>query len=179
MPAQRRLFFALSLPPTLQTQMIQWRADNFPADTGRPIAAASLHLTLAFLGEVSEQKEAALRSIAGRIDAKGFSLQIDDAGHWPGAGVVWLGTRRAPRSLLQLADILRSHAARNGCYQSTLPFHPHISLFRAATRAVAIPPTTPNWTLDAKEFGLYQSIYERGRTRYALLQSWPLPAPLA
>jgi len=73
-----------------------------------------------------------------------------------------------------LAEVLRSHAARNGCYQSALPFHPHISLFRAATRPVAIPPATPNWTLDATEFGLYQSIYESGRTRYSLLQSWPL-----
>jgi len=179
MSAQRRLFFALSLPPELQKQVIQWRADTFPADTGRPIAAANLHLTLAFLGEVSAPKEAALRSVAGRIEAKGFSMQIDDAGHWPGAGVVWLGTRRAPRALLQLADVLRSHAARNGCYQNTLPFHPHISLFRAATRPVAIPPATPDWTLHAKEFGLYQSIYERGRTRYSLLQSWALPAPLA
>lgn len=179
MSAQRRLFFALSLPPKLQKQVIQWRADHFPEDTGRPIAAANLHLTLAFLGEVSEQKETALRSVAGRIDAKGFSLCIDDAGHWPGAGVVWLGTRRAPGPLLQLAEILRSHAARNGCYQSALPFHPHISLFRAATRQVAIPPATPHWTLEAQEFGLYQSIYERGRTRYSLLQSWPLPAPLA
>lgn len=178
MSAQRRLFFALSLPPELQKQVIQWRADTFPADTGRPIAAANLHLTLAFLGEVSAQKEAALRSVAGRIDAQGFTVQIDDAGHWPGAGVVWLGTRRAPRALLQLADVLRSHAARNGCYQNTLPFHPHISLFRAATRPVAIPPATPDWALQAKEFGLYQSIYERGRTRYSLLQSWPLPALL-
>ena len=174
MSAQRRLFFALSLPPKLQKQVIKWRADNFPAETGRPLTAANLHITLAFLGEVSEQKEAALRGVAGRIDAKAFSVQIDDAGHWPGAGVVWLGTRRAPRALLQLAEVLRSHAARNGCYQSALPFHPHISLFRAATRPVAIPPATPNWTLVATEFGLYQSIYESGRTRYSLLQSWPL-----
>jgi 2'-5' RNA ligase len=179
MSVQRRLFFALSLPPKLQKQVIKWRADHFPVEAGRPITAANLHLTLAFLGEVSEQKEAALRSVAGRIEAKGFSLQIDDAGHWPGAGVVWLGTRRAPRALLQLAEVLRSHAARNGCYQNTLPFHPHISLLRAATRPVAIPPATPNWTLDAQEFGLYQSLYEHGRTRYSLLQRWPLTTPLA
>ncbi|MGV8926041.1 MAG: RNA 2',3'-cyclic phosphodiesterase [Ewingella sp.] len=176
MSAQRRLFFALSLPPTLQKQMIQWRADNFPVDAGRPIAAANLHLTLAFLGELSEQKETALRSVAGRIDAQGFSLKIDDAGHWPGAGVVWVGTRRAPRPLLQLAEVLRSHAARNGCYQSALPFHPHISILSAATRTVAIPPATPNWALEAKEFGLYQSVFTQGRTRYTRLQSWPLPA---
>ncbi len=41
--------------------------------------------------------------------------------------------RRAPRGLLQLAELLRSQAARNGCHQSALPFHPHITLLRAAT----------------------------------------------
>ncbi|MBU9838171.1 RNA 2',3'-cyclic phosphodiesterase [Rahnella sp. L72c] len=174
MSAERRLFFALSLPAKMQKQVIAWRADNFPPDTGRPVAAASLHITLAFLGEISDLKARALTSVAGRIQAQKFSLQLDDIGHWPGSGVVWIGTKRAPNALLQLASVLRSHAARNGCYQSTLPFHPHVSLYRSATRPVAIPPATPGWQLDATGFSLYESLFERGRTRYHSLQTWPL-----
>lgn len=174
MSAERRLFFALSLPAKMQKQVIAWRADNFPPDTGRPVAAASLHITLAFLGEISDLKARALTGVAGRIQAQKFSLQLDDIGHWPGSGVVWIGTKRAPNALLQLASVLRSHAARNGCHQSTLPFHPHVSLYRSATRPVAIPPATPGWQLDATGFSLYESLFERGRTRYHSLQTWPL-----
>jgi 2'-5' RNA ligase len=179
MSGSRRLFFALSLPPKLQKNVIQWRADHFEPDAGRPVVAANLHLTLAFLGEVSEQKEAALRQIASRIQSPTFSLRLDDLGHWPRPGVVWLGTRRAPLPLLQLASLLRSHAARNGCYQSTLPFHPHVSLLRGATHPVALPAATPQWPLDCSEFSLYESRLYRGRTRYQRLQSWPLVAPSA
>ncbi|MBF7979291.1 MULTISPECIES: RNA 2',3'-cyclic phosphodiesterase [Rahnella] len=174
MSVERRLFFALALPAKLQKQVIKWRANNFPQDTGRPVTAVNLHITLAFLGEISELKTDALTRIAGRIQAQKFSLCLDDIGHWPGSGVVWIGTKRAPNALLQLASVLRSHAARNGCHQSTLPFHPHVSLYRSATRPVAIPPATPDWQLDAEEFSLYESTYKRGRTRYRCLQSWPL-----
>jgi len=174
MSAERRLFFALGLPPALQQQIIQWRADHFAVEAGRPIAAANLHLTLAFLGEVSDKKMQVLTEVAGRVRSPAISLTLDDVGHWPGSGVVWLGTRRAPRALLQLADLLRSHAARNGCHQSTLPFHPHVSLLRGATKPVAIPPATGNWAFSASEFSLYQSVYQRGRTQYQCLQSWPL-----
>lgn len=177
MSESRRLFFALALPPALQRRVIRWRAAHFEQDAGRPVAAANLHLTLAFLGEISEVRAAALRDIAGRIHSPTFSLTLDDLGHWPRPGVVWLGTRRAPNALLQLASLLRSHAARNGCHQSTLPFHPHISLLRGATRPVALPAATPQWQLDATEFGLYESRYLRGRTRYQCLQSWPLVMP--
>ncbi|MBS0976282.1 2'-5' RNA ligase family protein, partial [Serratia rubidaea] len=58
MSSSRRLFFALPLPDSLQQQVIRWRADAFAPQDGRPVAAANLHLTLAFLGEVSSQKEA-------------------------------------------------------------------------------------------------------------------------
>lgn len=177
MSESRRLFFALALPPRLQKNVIQWRADHFEPDAGRPVVAANLHLTLAFLGEVSAQKETALRDIASRIQSPTFSLKLDDLGHWPRSGVVWLGTRRAPLALLQLASLLRSHAARNGCHQSTLPFHPHVSLLRGATRPVPLPPSTPQWQLDSSEFSLYESRFHRGRTRYQCLQSWPLIAP--
>ncbi|WP_305122981.1 2'-5' RNA ligase family protein, partial [Klebsiella pneumoniae] len=43
-----------------------------------------------------------------------------------------------PRGLLQLASMLRAQAARSGCYQSPQPFHPHITLWRDARRAVPI-----------------------------------------
>ncbi len=49
----RRLFFALTLPDAMQQEIVQWRAGHFSPEAGRPVAAANLHLTLAFLGEVS------------------------------------------------------------------------------------------------------------------------------
>ncbi len=99
------------------------------------MAADNLHLTLAFLGEVSADKQRALAALAGRIRQPGFTLTLDDAGQWLRSRVVWLGTRRPPRGLLQLANMLRAQAARSGCYQSPRPFHPHITLLReAATR---------------------------------------------
>ncbi|VTR56669.1 2'-5'-RNA ligase [Serratia fonticola] len=73
----------MSLPDALQQQVIRWRAEAFKPEDGRPVAAANLHLTLAFLGEVSAQKELALKTQAGRITQAGFSLNLDDLGHWP------------------------------------------------------------------------------------------------
>lgn len=172
MSASHRLFFALSLPETTQQEIIRWRSERFPLEAGRPVAAANLHLTLAFLGDVSEQKAQALQTLAGRIRQPAFSLTLDDAGHWPRPGVVWLGCRRAPRGLLQLAELLRSQAARNGCYQTALPFHPHITLLRGATRPVAIPPATFSWQADMTHFSLYESLFDNGKTRYQALETW-------
>ncbi len=76
MSNSRRLFFALSLPDALQQQVIRWRAEAFAPEAGRPVAAANLHLTLAFLGEVTAQKELALRKLAGRIVQPGFSMRL-------------------------------------------------------------------------------------------------------
>ncbi len=170
----RRLFFALALPEPLRQNIIAWRADAFPISAGRPVACANLHLTLAFLGDTSPGQEKALRQAATRLTQPCFSLQFDDCGHWPRSGVIWLGTRQAPRELLQLAGWLRAQAARQGCYQSPLPFHPHVTLLRQANEAVALPPAAPGWLAEAVSFGLYASEFDKGRPRYKLLDSWPL-----
>ena len=47
MSESKRLFFAIELPAALQRQIVRWRADSFPQEAGRPVAAANLHLTLA------------------------------------------------------------------------------------------------------------------------------------
>lgn len=140
MSEPKRLFFALELPKAIQKQIIHWRAAHFADDAGRPVAADNLHLTLAFLGDVSAEKQRALSAMAGRIQQPPFTLTLDDAGQWLRSRVVWLGTRQPPRGMLQLANMLRAQAARSGCYQSPQPFHPHITLLRDARHAVPIPP---------------------------------------
>ncbi|SQC39176.1 2'-5' RNA ligase [Klebsiella pneumoniae] len=116
MSEPKRLFFALELPSAVQKQIVQWRATHFPEDAGRPVAADNLHLTLAFLGEVSAEKQRALAALAGRLRQPGFTLTLDDAGQWLRSRVVWLGTRQPPRGLLPA----RQHVARSGGAQRLL-----------------------------------------------------------
>ena len=174
MSEPKRLFFALEIPAPIQQQVIQWRAAQFAPEAGRPIAAANLHLTLAFLGEISEHKQQTLMALAGRIQQPAFTLTLDDAGHWPRSRVVWLGSRQPPRGLLQLANLLRAQAARSGCYQSPQPFHPHVTLLRNAAHQVAIPAPGFHWTFPVTEFVLYASQFSQGRTQYQPLARWSL-----
>jgi len=174
MSASKRLFFGLDIADDVKQQIVQWRADSFPAEAGHPVAAEGLYLTLAFLGEVSDEKARALMQLAGRIHQPEFTLTLDNAGHWPRSGVVWLGPYRSARGLLQLADLLRSQAARSGCYQSPQPFHPHVTLLRQATQPVKLPARHFCWSLPVRRFVLFQSLYSGGRTRFKEIKSWPL-----
>ena len=174
MTETRRLFFALALPDEIQSGLIAWRTGHFSRSAGRPVAQSQLHLTLAFLGEVSTAKQQALSQLAGRIRQRAFTLRLDDAGQWPGSGVVWVGPRQAPRGLLQLANMLRAQAARSGCFQAPLPFHPHITLYRNATQTVALPPPDFSWSFRVSEFALYASSFKKRQTAYQILDKWPL-----
>lgn len=174
MSESKRVFFAIEIPTKIQRQIVRWRADNFPDDAGRPVAAANMHITLAFLGEISAEKQAALATMAGRIRQPGFTLRLDDAGQWLRSRVVWLGIRQPPRGLLQLANLLRAQAARSGCYQSPQPFHPHLTLLRNTAHAVPIPAPGFSWEIPVSEFVLYESNFINGRTRYTPLQRWTL-----
>jgi 2'-5' RNA ligase len=175
MSQTRRLFFALPLPAPLQQQIVQWRAEQFPADTGRLIEAANLHLTLAFLGDVSEPKAQKLAQLATAITPRGFDVQLDNLGHWLAPGVIWLGCQRAPHALLSLADMLRAQAARQGCYIAKQSFHPHVSLLRAIHQPLSLPAKTPSWRWQARQFTLYHAEFRRGKTHYQPLQSWAIP----
>ena len=174
MRGSRQLFFGLALPDDIKQQLIMWRATTFPADIGYPVVADALSLPLAFLGDITPAKQQALIQLAGRIRQPAFTLQLDDAGHWPRSGHVWLGPHHAPRGLLQLADMLRAQAARNGCYQAPYPFHPHITLLRQVTQPIKLPARQFCWSLPVSRFVLFQSVFSRGKNRISEIQDWAL-----
>jgi 2'-5' RNA ligase len=155
MSEPKRLFFAIELPLTPSGKSFTG-ARRLSGRCRRPVAADNLHLTLAFLGEVSADKQRALAALAGRIRQPGFTLTLDDAGQWLRSRVVWLGTRQPPRGLLQLAScaqaaqrLLSKPAAVSSAY------HPAA---RCPPRG-ADPP--PGFQLDVSvnEFVLYESSF--------------------
>ncbi|VTN14112.1 2'-5'-RNA ligase [Raoultella terrigena] len=115
------------------------------------VAKANLHLTLAFLGEVSADKQRALGGTGGTHSPARLYADPRRCRTVAASRVVWLGTRQPPRGVLQLAGMLRAQAARSGCYQSPQPFHPHITLLRDARSAVPIPPPGFSWTFAVRE----------------------------
>ncbi len=113
-----------------------------------------MNITLAWLGEISEATCQRLQHQASRIRQPAFTLTLNDAGHWPASGYLWLGCRPAPTGVLQLAALLRSQAARLGCPQPARPFHPHVRLIHQAYRAVTLPPAGFQWQTRISEFSL-------------------------
>jgi len=103
------------------------------APHARPMHAANLHLTLAFIGGLANER---VRDLAARLDAiatSPFEWRVDRIGHFAGARVVWAGGPQDP-ALLRLAATAREllDALRIGYDRK--PFAPHVTLLRNVAR---------------------------------------------
>mgnify|MGYP004716038633 FL=1 len=177
MPGQH-YFFAIQLPGELQKSLVQWRAENFPADTGRPVPAAAMMMTLAWLGEISDSTCQRLQQQASRIQQPEFLLTLNDAGHWPGSGSVWLGCRPAPSGVLKLGGLLRSQAARQGCSQPDRDYYPHVRILHHAFCRVSVPPAGFRWQFLVSRFSLMSVGSSGGRNTPRCVATFPLQTTL-
>ncbi|MBV8032773.1 MAG: RNA 2',3'-cyclic phosphodiesterase, partial [Betaproteobacteria bacterium] len=83
-----RLFFALWPPPETARALTRWAAAVQRSSGGRVTAEATIHLTLAFLGEADAVKAA---GAVREVRAKAFDLAIDAAKYWRHNKIVWVG----------------------------------------------------------------------------------------
>src|SRR3954452_20350329 len=100
----QRLFFAL-LPDAQACRAIATvAAATASATGGRAPPAENLHVTVAFLGQVADERTAAVLAIGARAadHATSFVLEFDRAGMFRDAGIAWLGPRAIPQALQDL-----------------------------------------------------------------------------
>lgn len=176
MPGQH-YFFAIQLPGKLQQSLVHWRAENFPAESGRPVPANAMMMTLAWLGEISDSTRQRLQQQASGIQQPEFLLTLNDAGHWPKSGSVWLGCRPAPSGVLKLGALLRSQAARQGCPQPAGGYHPHVRILHHAFNQIHLPPTGFQWQFPVNEFSLISAGSSGGRNTRGCVATFPLQPP--
>jgi 2'-5' RNA ligase len=141
-----------------------------------------MHLTLAFLGEVSadflEPAKGALSEVAARRDA--FTMRLKGLGAFPSssrARVVWIGTEQGKGEVCALqADVVRALSAF-GYRPERRPFSPHLTLGRLripddVSRAVAVQFESEPFRID--QLVLFRSVLGPGGPTYSRLSEFPL-----
>ncbi|MFQ6372620.1 RNA 2',3'-cyclic phosphodiesterase [Shewanella sp. YIC-542] len=174
LPAQR-LFLGFAVPArqTRQLQQLQQRClTQMPK--ARPVSADNLHLTLAFLGQTTDNIRQQLVREIPALPLKEFVLTLTPLEHWPKPRILCL-TGVATEPLLTLANAAAALSARLALAKQALCYRPHVTLLRhvnAAPDAISAAPLC----LSPRHLNLYASISQPEGVRYQVLQRWPLLA---
>ena len=169
-----RLFFGLAAPPEAAVAIADWRDRRFPA-SGRPVSTANLHITLAFLGEVSERRLERLCSAVDALAPDGpLALELNQVGYWPRTAICWLGPRQWPVAMDKLAARLGAIGAAQGGMRTRRRYTPHITLYRGCESPPPAPLEEPAFSLAFDHFHLYASHREANGVAYRELESWDL-----
>lgn len=167
-----RLFFALWLPPEVARNLHRVAGGIVGKSGGRLVHEESLHVTLAFLGELDEQRLPELQAIAAGLDLPRVPMRLDRLGFWRHNHIVWAGGEAAPE-LPALAGGLQRALVAAGFLDAERAVTPHVTLLRKAAHPGELPALpTQEWT--AGEFVLARSwLTERG-SAYEPVARWPL-----
>lgn len=172
-----RLFFALVPPAELAAEIASWRLRYLSAD-GREVPVANLHITLAFLGEISphrlEQLCCNTDELLAKEDPRLQALTLDETGYWPKPGILWLGPSRWPDSLTRLAGQLQTRGAAAGGRGKAGAYRPHITLFRGCERPPPAALARPDLCFPCADLALLESRNGRRGVQYRDVANWQL-----
>ena len=138
---------------------------------GRVTRIETIHLTLAFLGDVAQERLPILKSLP--VKGGKFVLPIDTARYWKHNQIVWVGPSAIPPALAEAAASLESVLKKNQFRTEERPYAAHITLIRKA-RAPQSIPALPAITWPASEAVLVRSQLSGKGSRYEVLQRYPL-----
>jgi 2'-5' RNA ligase len=166
-----RVFFALWPDEPARAKLAALAGRVADEGGGRPVPAANLHLTLAFLGDVPEDRVGAAKRVASGIRGPAFELALDRLGSFRRAGVGWAGPSCPPGELAGVQSALERALRSAGFVLEERPFAPHLTLARKLVRPVAAMAIDPvAWRVWG--FALVEST--RGKSAYAQVAGWEL-----
>lgn len=153
----------------------------------RWVAPEAMHVTLKFLGEISDAQRAEVEALMRRLASQEppFTLRLGGVGAFPSVRsprVVWVGVTEGEPAVVRLADAIEHAARQMGWRHEERPFSAHVTVARVEmgkahrllterlSQVAWEPP--PSWR--ATSLTLYQSRLSPGGARYEALAEIPL-----
>lgn len=176
-----RLFAAIDVPPEIGEEL-KGRQTGVPGARWRD--AESLHLTLAFYGEIPETAAAELDDALGEVRSAPFDLKLEGVGAF-GEGrrlnAIWAGVAES-EPLRVLAGRCEKAGRKAGVKMEARRYKPHVTL--AYLRGGVDPEKVAAWIGDNNllasspwrvgGFSLYSSWRSIEGSRYDLERDFPL-----
>lgn len=176
-PEQARVFFALWPDNKVRSGLHRAAVDGARRLGGRAMQAETLHLTLAFIGNVPVDDLPKLAEAAARVEAPAFRLILDRLGFWEHNRILWAGSRVGEAGLSQLANSLAGRLQAAG-YATDIkagrPFAPHITLVRNVAEKRPQLPELSSMEWDCDGFVLMRSRLSTRGSSYETIGRWPL-----
>lgn len=127
-----RAFIAIDLPEEIHAALSRQQAE-FRAVSPDARWTRGIHLTLKFLGEISDDKvRAVTEALSGCALIPHFSVEVRGFGFFPDARhpkVFWAGVK-APADLLELAEAVEGTMDKLGFAREQRAYSPHLTLAR-------------------------------------------------
>jgi len=166
-----RLFFALWPDEALRGRLARAGAELAQRAQGKAVPAAKVHMTLAFLGEVAQDRFAAAADAASRVKGEAFDFTLDEVGAFRSARVAWVGSAGGHPALTALQSQLAGQLRREGFELESRPFAAHVTLARRISRPIAREAAEPiAWRV--RDFALVAS--DTGKGTYEVVKRWGL-----
>ncbi|GAF84965.1 unnamed protein product [marine sediment metagenome] len=125
-----RLFIAIELPAELKEYLKKLQNQLGGSDSAKMSLVKEFHLTLKFLGDVSEEKLDGIKSRLAAVEFSAFSALLDEIGVFPDEKrprVVWAGLEPKEK-IIELQQ--KVEEALKGLFPKDERFHPHLTLAR-------------------------------------------------
>lgn len=180
-----RAFIAIDLPEALHTALAEAQ-QNFrsAASDARWTRPEGIHLTLKFLGEISDaQTKQVVEALTQIGSFEPFSIEVKGFGFFPQAQrprVFWAGVM-APPALAQLAAQVENRMEKIGFAREDRAFSAHLTLARfqvprpqsALEAAIAARADTSLGAFNASEFFLFESKLSPQGAQYRKVVRFP------
>lgn len=150
--ASKRLFIAL-IP---DHHIIDRITDLQKRVQGRLVPAQNLHLTLAFLGNQSEDVREHLTRFLEQTVFRPFELVLDTIGFFPKIRLSWIGPSAIPDALHHLHRDIQAYLIQNRLTNGRERFRPHITLARQSVSSEWTPEFPIKWQIT--RLALMQSV---------------------
>lgn len=169
---KKRLFFALWPDDQVRFELHRLQSTLELSD-GRLVHEADLHITLQYLGQVTGDQLACIKTAASRVEVTPFRLGIDSVHHWRRPRVLWAGLAFTPHELQCLVQQLGEQLAACGFTPENRLYCPHVTLARKVKAALGAQLTDAvSW--EANEFVLVESYTDGRIPRYEPVARYPL-----
>ncbi len=178
---QRRIFFALwpeqvtrdALNQNIKPDITHYLKTN-PA---RKVPTHNWHLTLAFVGNVSDETFDCCLQQGSLVTAEAFSITLNKYDFFERPQIIWLGGEQIPDGWYELVSNLNEQLAICGYKPDRKHPIPHMTVVRKAKQPMKKTKFKPV-TLTAKEFALIESRQTDKGVMYSVIRHWPLVNPL-